>query len=98
MNCWNNNPSPNTAESTAAICVRNCNLDSDSHCEGTTYTGNCGQSCNGTLPNSCGGWGTCSKECGGGVQTKNCVCPTRTESRACASQPCPPSYKEVAPW
>jgi len=98
MECWNAaNVSTGVKTVQVNVCNLNCN-DSDSHCQGTPYTGNCGQPCTAPLPNSCGGWGTCSKECGGGIQTKDCVCPTRTESRACASRPCPPSYREVSPW
>ncbi|MBU2028897.1 hypothetical protein KJ761_03335, partial [Patescibacteria group bacterium] len=98
MECWNAvNVSTGVKTVQVNVCNPNCS-DSDSHCHDTTYTGNCGQTCDGTLPNSCGGWGSCSKECGGGVQIQDCVCPTKTKTRSCSSRPCPPSYKEVAPW
>ncbi len=91
-------PSTCSTSCTINTCAPNCN-DSDSHCQGTTYTGNCGQNCNGTLPDSCPVWiGNCDKVCGGGIETRSCSCPTRTETRACNSQPCPPGYREVTPW
>ncbi len=100
IECWNSiGTSSGPANATVNVtCAPNCN-DSDSHCQGTTYTGNCGQNCNGTLPDSCPVWiGNCDKVCGGGIETRSCSCPTRTETRACNSQPCPPGYREVTPW
>lgn len=47
------------------------------------------------------GWSDCNLSCGGGNQTRTINyhnCYKKTETRACNSQPCPPSYKEVAPW
>jgi hypothetical protein len=44
----------------------------------------------------------CSASCGGGTKiTEHCIrtdCTTFDKIEACATQPCPPSYKEVAPW
>jgi hypothetical protein len=92
--CWDG---CNTVTGTKNCCVSNCSCAA-STCIGSTCSDGCGGNCNGTLPNSCGGWENCDKGCGGGTQTKNCVCPNGTETRICNSQPCPPGYREVTPW
>ncbi len=46
-------------------------------------------------------WGSCNKSCGGGTKTgthQDADCNNLTETQACNSQPCPPGYREVAPW
>ena len=102
LDCWNTVVSPwipaVRASVTVNVCVPNCN-DSLSHCAGD-YTGNCGQTCAGTKPQVCDpNWSDCSKSCGGGgTQTKNCICPPGFKTQGCNPQPCPPGYREVAPW
>ena len=80
------------------ICVSNCSCAS-STCVGDTCSDGCGGNCAGTMPNTCSSWGSCSKDCGGGIQTKSCFCPSRTETQSCNSQPClNEGYREVTPW
>ncbi|MFH1183189.1 MAG: hypothetical protein V1690_02925 [Candidatus Moraniibacteriota bacterium] len=46
-------------------------------------------------------WSDCNLSCGGGSETRTISyhnCYKKTETQACNSQPCPPGYKEVAPW
>ncbi|MBU2028551.1 hypothetical protein KJ761_01520 [Patescibacteria group bacterium] len=47
-------------------------------------------------------WGSCSASCGGGTEIgtyRDAECNIKSDkTRSCASRPCPPSYKEVAPW
>jgi len=79
------------------ICVSNCSCAS-STCVGDTCSDGCGGNCAGTMPNTCSSWGSCSKDCGGGIQTKSCFCPSRTETQSCNAQPCSSGYREVTPW
>ena len=79
-------------------CVSNCSCAS-STCVGDTCSDGCGGNCSGTMPNTCSSWGSsCSKDCGGGTQTKSCFCPSRTETQSCNAQPCSSGYREVTPW
>ncbi len=74
--------------------------DTSQHCPGL-YADNCGNMiCNGTMIDSAADWNTinCDKSCGGGIKTRTYSCSSKKETQACNSQPCPPGYREVAPW
>lgn len=103
LDCWNTVVSPwipaVRASVTVNVCVPTCN-EASTHCPGVVYNDSCGNpTCNnGTLPPTCGNWQSCSESCGGGTQYRDCLCPPESESQGCSAQPCPSSYREVAPW
>jgi hypothetical protein len=98
MTCWN---SFSTISKSVSICVHN-DVCKSSTCQGTTCIDPCGRAVPGIVaPHTCSNWSPCDKNCGGGTQRRSCLCPQPTpveEIQACNSQPCPPSYREVAPW
>jgi hypothetical protein len=72
-------------------------------CGPTTGEDNCRVNCEG----SWGGWGNCSKECGGGVKTRSfrvthtpkhggSACPSSPQQQNCNTQACGPSPEEIA--
>ena len=90
---------------------RSCNqAANESNCPGgVCRDGSCvpGTDC---MVSDWGEWGTCSRTCGGGMQTRTRTvtrqptnggmpCPTLTETRACNTDPCPmPVDCQVSAW
>lgn len=71
----------------------------DTLCDYETCTDSCLNIHIGKLSHTCFSWSDCSKTCGGGTQTRNCICPDGPETQSCNTQPCAgaESYHETTP-